>query len=311
MKRIVIGCLLALLIPYIVTLAWTGTIQGEEKKTEAHSDRRILLDRGDSGIYMDVEEYLIGVVAKQIPADYGEEALKAQAIIARTYIYKQMGEEREIAESALDMDYLEEKQLEDLWGTDFFVTYYRNVEQAVEGTASVVITYDGSCIDPLFHRASTGNTRAGDDRHPYLQSVESQEDVEAEDYLSIITFTKEEFVGRINEIPKADKTEQGDGLSTSQVPESIQMVARDLAGYVNQIQIGSRTYTGEEVQHALGLSSSSFVLEEYEGKIRAVCKGIGHGYGLSQQGARGKAKEGWKAEDILNYYYKGITLTAQ
>lgn len=97
-RRIIVGVLTGLMVPYLTTLAWTGTIHGEELRHEqqagAVEKRRILLDRGGTGYYMDVEEYLPGVLARQMPADYEIEALRAQAVVARTYIYKQMGGSR-------------------------------------------------------------------------------------------------------------------------------------------------------------------------------------------------------------------------
>lgn len=301
MRRIGTGCLLALLIPYIITLVWTGTIRGEAKQPEMISGKKIRLDR-DQTSYMDVEEYLIGVVGKQIPADYGQEALKAQAIIARTYIYKQMGGESEIMESALDMDYLEEKQLEALWGSEGFVESYEQIQEAVEATQGTVITWEGELIDALFHRASAGQTRNADENHPYLQSVESLRDVEAENYLSVTSWSAEDFAARISGV------KEGVQVLPEQVPEAIQLIEKEEGGYVKQIQIGNHTFTGEEIQAALGLSSSCFSLEGYEGQIRAVCKGIGHGYGMSQYGARVKAQDGMMAEEILGYYYKNVVV---
>lgn len=301
MRRIGTGCLLALLIPYIVTLVWTGTVKGEEKRSQQYSGKKVIMEGNQAGD-MDVEEYLIGVVGKQIPADYGSEALKAQAIIARTYIYKQMGDAKEVRESDLNMDYLEEKQLERLWGSDKFVDYYKNIEQAVEDTGKTIMTYEEQVIDPLFHRSSSGYTRAGDEYHPYLESVESLRDVEAEDYLSVISWDVDTFVSKINVM------EEGIQVIPEQIPESIQLIERDRGGYVGKIQIGNHTFTGEALQKALDLPSSSFTLEGYEGQVRAICKGIGHGLGMSQYGAKIKAGEGMSAEDILNYYYKNIVL---
>lgn len=304
-KKIVTACLLALLIPYIVTLAWTGSVENNKKEIQAVSGKRILLDRGGNGGYIDVEEYLPGVVAGQIPADYGTEALRAQAIIARTYIYKRMGDESEIAESALGLNHLQERQLEELWGSSHFVDYYEQVEDAVRSTACMALTYDGVYIDPLFTRASAGITRAGDEKHPYLQPVDCPGDVEAENYLSIFTWSKDEFAEKVNSIPDAA------AVTAEQIPSTIQMISKEEGGYVTKIQIGTKSYTGEEIQTALGLSSVSFSLEEYEGGMRAVCKGIGHGYGLSQYGAKQKAEEGWTAEDILSYFYKNIVLISE
>ena len=301
-KRILLAVIAALMIPYIVTLAWTGTVVEEIAPQEIPSGRKILLDRGNNSVYVDLEEYLIGIVGQQIPADYGNEALRAQAIIARTYIYAQMGDGTEIAESALDLDYLEEKQLKELWGPEYFAANYEQIVQAVKSTAGTVIKYNESCIVPLFHRASAGKTRQGDELHPYLQSVDCPADVEAEGYLTAKVWSKEEFAGIINE--KAGENV----LSPDQLPSTIQLVSKDQAGYVEQMQIGGKTYSGEELQAALGILSPCFTLEEYEGKIRAVSKGIGHGYGLCQYGAKKKAEEGWTAEDILGYFYKDVTI---
>lgn len=301
-KRIVMGCLLGILIPYILTLAWTGSIRGQQEAPRVVSGKRILLERGGLMTYVDVEEYLPGVVAKQMPADYGEEALRAQAVIARTYIYKKMGTNDEIEESELKIDYFEERQLEELWGSDNFVKYYDKIEKAVQSTKCMVITFEGDYIDPLFHRACIGYTRKGDEYHPYLESVSSLQDVESDNYLTILTWSKESFAEKINSIPGASY------ITAEQVPGTIQLISKDEAGYVTQIQIGTKAYTGEEVRYALGLPSSGFTLEEYEGGLRAVCKGIGHGYGLSQYGAKMKASEGWAMEDILAYFYKNTEI---
>ncbi|MEG0565756.1 MAG: SpoIID/LytB domain-containing protein [Hungatella sp.] len=304
MKRIWTGWILGLLIPYIVTLAWTGTVRGEIRQEEASCGKTVIF-AGDRSGSIDVENYLLGIVANQIPADYGEEALKAQAIIARTYIYQQMGASNEIPESALDLDYLEEQDLEKLWGRELFQTYYENIKKAVAATAQTVITYEGVEIDALFHRISAGVTRTGDEKHPYLQSAESAEDLTAEDYLWIGSWSPADFTAKINQISETSK------LLKTQLPESIQMIARDLTGYVEEIQIGNHVYTGEEVALALELPSSNFTLEGYEGKIRAVCKGSGHGYGMSQYGAKIKAENGETAEEILQDYYKNIILKTE
>ncbi len=305
LKKAVMACILALLFPYIITLAWTGKIEARKEVPIITSGKKIILDRKNGESYMDVEEYLPGVVAKQMPADYGKEALRAQTIIARTYIYGKMNGQNEVKESELHMEYLEEQQMEKLWGSEAFVTSYQAVEDAVRSTAKMVMMYDGKLIDPLFHRASTGKTRTGDENHPYLQPVACPGDVEAEGFLTMIVYKKEEFAEKINQI-------SGDvPVKADQVPGSIQIVLRDEGGYVGQIQIGTRVYTGEEIQRALGLPSSSYGFEEYEGGIRVICQGIGHGYGMSQYGAKCKAEEGWTAEQILPYFYKNIVLISE
>ncbi|MCC8024962.1 MAG: SpoIID/LytB domain-containing protein [Clostridium sp.] len=315
-KRVIWAAVTGLLIPYVGTLAWTGTIRGEELRYEqqkgAPGGRRILLDRSGGSYYMDMEEYLPGVIARQMPVEYEPEALKAQAIIARTYICRQIeaaGEGDEIAESALDMDYLESDQLKKLWGSGRFPQYYQKLEDAVKATSGIVMTYEGRCIDPMYCRAAAGMTRMGDFTHPYLQIVDCPGDVEAEGYMQMVTFSKDEFAARINSIPQAASGPRR--TEPSQIPGAVQIASRDEAGYVDEIQIGGYSYTGEEIQYALGLQSAAFSLDAYEEQIRATAKGIGHGYGLSQWTANQKAKEGWRAEDILGYFYKNIALLSE
>lgn len=303
MGKLAAAAAFALLFPYAVTLAWTGSVEGEKNDPEAGEERRILLDRGDTPAYMGLEDYLPGVLAVQIPADREMEALKAQAVIARTYICSRMGEEREIPESALDLDYLDSGQLAELWG-DQAAEYYGRLEQAAEETAGTVITWEGELIEPLFHRVSAGSTRSGGEGYPYLEAAECPEDRLADGYLQAVPFSREEFAERIREIPESGEVSAGD------LPQGIQILRADGAGYVEEIQIGTGSYTGEEVQYALDLASPSFTVEEYDGGLRVITRGVGHGYGLSQQEAERMAENGSSAEEILQYFYKNISLNS-
>ena len=305
MRRFLVFCVIVVMIPYVATLALSGTINGIQEKNFAennlNSNRKIYLDRKNRS-YVDVEEYLVGAVAKQMPADYELEALKVQAIIARTFVYRQMEGREEIPETELSLEYLEEEQMEKLWGKPRFLEYYQKVREAVEATKGKTILFEGDYIEPLFHRASAGKTRDGDKAHPYLLSVEAEEDVEAEGYLTVITWTVEQFIELIQKMPG------GEHVNAEQIPDSIQLIARDKAGYVTEIQIGSHSFDGEEVRTCLGLPSAAYTLEGYEEGVRAVCRGQGHGYGMSQYGANGMAKEGYNYKEILSHYYNNITI---
>lgn len=304
MKKIVGLCFLALMIPYIVTLAWTGRVEGSIQKTDGIS-KKILLDRGTVPSAIDVEEYLIGMVALQIPAHWEPETLKAQAMIARTYLYKQMGDADKIAESELKFNYLEESGLEEIWGKDKFLEYYKNIRDAVEETRGQVIKYEEDLIDPLFHQVSAGKTRSGDEMHPYIKATDGHLDMEAENYMSLKTFTKEEFAAALNAM------EDSPNILPEQALESIQIVEKDETGYVTTLQVGMKSYSGEDVAYVLGLKSCAFSFEDYEGSIRCTTKGIGHGYGFDQYGANLKAKEGWRADELLNFYYKNIVVISE
>ena len=298
-KKIVMSLFLALLFPTVATLAWTGSVGGKERQESSGETKRIVLDGGTQLSSVSVEEYLWGIVAEQIPADYGKEALKAQAMVARTYIYGIMDGADEIPESSLDLDYPSEKSLEEQWGKVNAAEYFQNIKTAVEETEGQVIVYDGKLITPLFHRASTGRTRDKSGELPYIKSVESPQDVEADGFLQMVVFSPAEFAARIREIP------DGGEIGEENLFAQIQTVSVDGQGYVEEIQIGTASYSGEEVEYALGLASPAFTLEDYGGNVRAVVKGIGHGCGLSQYGARKRAEEGWTAEEIIEYFYPG------
>jgi len=304
MRKKAAACLLALLIPYITTLAWTGRVEGSTQRIE-RTGKVIRLDRGETSRIMDREEYLIGILAVQIPPEYEMEALKAQAILARTAICRQMQGTNEIPESALDMDYLEQGQMEALWGREAYLENYKRLRTAVQETAGQVIKYQGDYIEPLFHRLSAGKTRAGDDLHPYLVSVEAAEDLQGENYIGIFLFTREELAEKLNSMPEPPD------VAPEEVLESIQIIKKDSAGYVESIQVGTKSYTGDEIRYALGLPSGAYRFESAEGGVRCTVRGIGHGYGLDQYGADRKAAKGWTAEKILEFYYKNIVIVSE
>ncbi len=327
MRRLCMAFLTALLIPYVVTLAWTGRIGGaggaglgwnmretqEESLSGIYSGRSIILDN-HSGEYIDMETYLVGVAARQIPAEYELEAIKAQVVIARTYLCGKMGDCLEIRESELGLPALGQQQLETLWGKNEFLESYEKMKQAVAETRGMILVAGASSaqpeatdlqpenveiIEPLFHQVSAGYTRDGGEAYPYLKPVESPHDLEAEGYLTVLEWEPAEFVQLLS-----SETVIGE----SHALESLQLVSKDGSGYVKEFQIGSHIFTGDRLMQLLGLPSAAFSLSVHEGNIRAVCQGIGHGYGLSQYGAHRMALDGRTAEEILSYYYQNVAI---
>ena len=299
MGRFLTGLLAALLFPYVVTLALSGSIQGREGffRREAGDEGLVSGDlriypKGQKG-YVDGETCVAALVASQMPQDYEMEALKAQAIIARTYLHGKAEE----AEGEL----LEEEALRALLNETGSI---KRAREAAAETAGQVLTYDGELIRPLYHAVSAGMTRQGE--FPYLKAADSSRDMEAEGYLTVLDWTPGEFAAAFRAGMKALGQEVL--LTEAEIPDSIQMVEQDSGGYVRQIQIGSHVYDGESVQMALGLPSCAYTLEQVEGKVRALCRGKGHGLGLSQYGANCFAQEGKTAEEILKYYYSDIEI---
>ena len=300
MRRFLLTLLIMIMIPYVSTLAWTGQLEGVRKRGE----KVTIVERENKNIPIAVEEYLVHVLAAQIPAVFEPETLKAQAILARTYIYGLMEHRAEIYEEELDMDALSYEQMKALWGETDFASMFSKLQNAVRETEGLYILYDGSIIEPLFCYASAGKTRSFGESFPYLKQVESPGDLYAENYRSLPVFETKEFVQKINEIPGAVAVSEMELDSGG----GIQIVERDGSGYVKQVQIGQKTYTGEEVQYALGLTSACYSFERLDGKIRVICKGIGHGYGFAQFGANEMAKAGRTYEELLKYYFQNVEI---
>ena len=320
------------------TAGWNGNSHSADQGDREVYSRRIILERYGVRTYLSVEDYLPGVMVCQTGPEMGQEALKCQAVIARTYIYRQMGERVEIQEEELDLDYLGDYTAQagktlTVHQKEELAKRLEQCRQAAEATAGTVMKYEDRYILPLFHERSAGRTRTGEADYPYLQSVESKWDIMGNDGnktlqeqqgseletgtgagaakevaagVSEVSFSLSEFAQRIKNLSDAPS------LDPDRISSEIQIVKRDDAGYVLQIKIGPRTYTGDDVQYALDLPSSCFTIDtRTSGTITVTVKGRGHGYGLSQNGAQAMAEEGWSYSDILNYYYKNISLMTE
>lgn len=310
MKRFLSVLFLMTAIPYVTTLGRTGRLDAGDFAAYSEGfvkdgERTVIVERNGKEISVSAENFLISVLAAQIPADYGEETLKAQAVLARTYIYREMGDNREIREESLDLDALSRTQMEKLWGEKDFGTNYERLKTAVSETAGQAIVCDGRYIVPFFCAASAGKTRTLGEEYPYLKQADSPGDLEAENFLTSSLWTAGRLADRLNQIP------DGIAVSSSALPGEIQIVERDGAGYVQKIQIGQKTYSGEEVQYALGLPSSCYSFDEVDGKIRISCKGAGHGYGFSQAGANVLEREGNDYRRLLEYYFQNIEIKTE
>ena len=293
-KKYGLGLILALLFPYTVTLFLNGSIVEPEIQL-SYSGKQIELE----GEMIDAEQFLIYVLASQMPADYEAEAWKAQAVLSRSALYKSLEEGAARAEDT-GLFYWTLEEMKKQWGGSFSDNYGK-IEQAVAQTACQTIRYEGAYIENFCHRASAGKTRSGGEAYPYLPSVESN-DVDMENYLVIQPFTNEELAKKLNE-----KTGTNE-YSASGLNETIQIGSRDEAGYVTSLQIGQKEWTGADFAEALSLSSESFTVQQQPDGVKMICSGSGSGYGLSQWGANRMAKEGKTFEEILNYYFQNIEI---
>lgn len=244
-----------------------------------------------------IEQQVLAVVANEISIDASEEAILAQCVIARTNLYD--AKKRGTAEPQR-MDVEEMRQL---WGTDF-EKVHSQLEEYVVQTKDQVLIWNGDYIYAAYHAISAGWTRNmtelyADANMPYLVAESCNEDVTAEGYLNVFYEEQADFLQKCTEaFPE----------SPPQSIEDIVVNRRDEVGYVIEVSVAGKVYTGEEFRSRLGLNSACFTVTELDGKVRIVTKGLGHGFGLSQYTAECMASEGKTYEEILEYFYPGTKL---
>mgnify|MGYP000846970422 FL=1 len=304
-------CISVLLLPFLLTLLISN--KKASYSMEA-MDFNIYYEKDGSRRKLEFDEYLIGVVAANMPAGYHIEALKAQAVISRTYalynismLSKDSGDRKEFTTSELGLSYITPEEMKQYWDSNSYVSYFTKLENCVHGTKNEVLTYDGNLILPVFFGTGTGYTRSAKEAWgvdiPYLKSVPSKQDVTSIHYLRITEHEPGILTGILKQMyPSVD-------ISESSFFDEIIISKRDSIGYVTEVSVGGLIVSGEEFAAALGLNSNHFSIEEYEGKVRIICTGVGHGVGLSQYGANAMANEGHSYEDILSHYYSGARLT--
>lgn len=293
-------CVLVVAIPYIVTLMFQGSeTSSAEKSMEKIKKENTKEQTLESEI--NVEEYVKGVVAKQISLESEMETLKAQTVIARTIIVKAQEEGKDLPES------METEELLELLGQKGFEEKYGALEEAAAATKGEILMWQEKPAEPAYHAVSAGMTRSaqialGREDIPYMDAVESPKDMLSPNYLKVV------FMEKIEIAQKLQKAEPTMVLKPEEIPGNIQMIGRDDSGYVTQVQIGEVILSGEQFRQYLELNSACFYIKEVEGQVRILTKGLGHGLGLSQYGANEMAKEGKDYKEILNYYYQGLEL---
>lgn len=292
-----------LLFPTAFTLfvSRNGTASLPETKS---SGRTITLK--DEKLEMDMEDFIPCVLVNQLSIDSPPEAIKAQAVIIRTYILHFMGNNNSINASELDLPYTLYEDLKDIVEDDFS-NYYTLLKKAVASTSGEVITYNDQIIVPYFHQISSGKTRNGNEAlasedYPYLVSKESIYDTSAQTYLDIIYVDKSDFI----KILKEQRPEIV--ISADNPLENMQVLSRCSADYISEIQLGDQIFTGDQIQMIFSLKSPHFEMENFEDQIRVICKGNGHGLGLSIFGSTKMAEEDKSYKDILTYYYTDVVI---
>lgn len=269
-----------MLLPYIVTVFINGSSMASSSRVD---DVYVKVKTEAGTVEMSMEEYCIGVLAREIPADYKKEALKAQAILVRTEVCKKLQENgRDIV---LEDPFWTKEEMEKAWGAVKTSSNYMKFEQIWKETECQILTYEGKPVKASFFRLSNGSTRDGNEvlgseEYPYLKIVDCPLDIEAGEQIQTVTL--DDMDAEITEC--------------------------DTAGYVVSVRVENESLSGEEFRNSYHLASSCFTFQKYNGKLRITTRGVGHGLGMSQYTANEMAKEGMDAASILEYFFEGTEL---
>lgn len=281
-------------------------------------EKQITLLVGGEVKSMTLFEYLMGVVAAEMPASFPIEALKAQAVSARTYTFYKMrifemnpssAESHNGAELCADINHCKGyvdvyKKARQLWGEDYS-KYMAIIEQSIRETDGEIMEYNNEPIAAVFHSTSAALTENASDiwggEAPYLVSVESVGSEESPKYKASMTFTRSEFIKKFNEKYKSADLSVKTG-------EWFKNSTRTEAGSIISVYVGGVKVSGTAIRTLFGLNSANFTINTTDDSITFNTIGYGHGIGMSQYGARKMALDGSTYDEILNHYYTGITI---
>lgn len=267
------------------------------KDAKINSGTTIKLNTNGTLETMDLEEYIIGVVAAEMPASFHIEALKAQAIAARTFAMKKKSQGITLLNSTSHQVYKNETQLKALWGPSYS-TYYNKIKTAVTSTSGLVMTYNGSYIDAFYFSMSNGKTElpsyVWSYSYPYLQCVSSNWDSSLSNFKVSTNINYDNISSKLGIAVNANT--------------NFEILSYTPSGRVEKIKVDETIFTGVNFRHLLGLRSADISVIKHDTFVTFITKGYGHGVGMSQYGANGAAKEGYSYAQILKHYYPGIQI---
>lgn len=268
---------------------------------------------------LDFEEYIVGVVAAEMPASFDKEALKAQAVAARTYAYKRLIEPDAVIKDyhpqadvitspAICQAWSSDAELKEKWGRWDYLKYKKKIVEAIEETRGEILVYENKLIDPVYH-ASCGGVKTEESgdvwkySFPYLQSVEcsGHQDKHIQDIKTIPIKNIDVALGSNLEAVPAAKLH-------GNTSNYIQVIEKTKTGRIKTLNVNGKKLSGTEVRAKLGLKSTWFTWQVDRNKITFTTRGYGHAVGMCQYGADDFAKKGKTYEQILKHYYRGATL---
>lgn len=260
---------------------------------------------------VNIDNYLCNVVSAEMPADYEIEALKAQAVVARTYtIYKINNKKHENADICDDSTccqaWVDKETRFSRWEENKRESNWEKIQKCVQETQGQIITYQNQPINAFFHANSGGKTELpvnvwGGTGLPYLQVVETAGEEGYKQYESEVELTQDELIEKL-------KTKYSDISIDFSNQEDLKILEYTDSGRVKTVKFGNHKISGVETRTLLGLKSTNFEISKENDKIKFTVKGYGHGVGMSQTGADAMAKQGKNYKEIINHFYSGVEI---
>ena len=260
----------------------------------SNNEKTIIVHLTDLDLYLDLNDYVTGVVASEMPALFNEEALKAQAVAARSFATSKMENNfLELTSGISDQVYSPNLKLKEKWNDDYN-KYYNKIYNCVKSTHNEVIKRDNKILRTYYFSMSNGYTENSQTvfNDTTFTSVKSLENENTPNYKFQKTFSSSDLNKLLN-ISSID----------------IQNIERNETNHVKSITINNKTYTGIEFRKLLNLRSTDFTIEKQDNNYIITTIGYGHGVGMSQYGANQMAKEGSSYKEILNHYYENTEIS--
>ena len=295
----------------IVTKEVINSQEEEKQQVDLSSEKKIrLLHKNTNEVEeVDLEKYICNVVAGEMPASYEMEALKAQAVVARTYtLYKSLNPKHENADicdsSSCCQAWISKDDRFAKWEEAEREGNWEKIEKCVSDTKGLIITYNKEPINAFFHSNSGGTTEIpkevwGGDNYPYLQVVQTSGEEGYKQFSSEASYTFDEILNKLKE-------KYGDINIDFSKNDDIKILDYTESGRVKTIKFGNHELSGVETRTLLGLKSTNFEFYKNDDNITFIVKGYGHGVGMSQTGADSMAKDGASFEDIIHHFYSNV-----
>lgn len=261
--------------------------------SEKPKHNTVIINVKEKNLYLDLENYVVGVVAGEMPALFQEEALKAQAVAARSYVLsKEKDGNYVVSASTSDQVFLTSYEMKEKWQNDYD-EYYNKILNAVKKTTGEVLTKDNKILKAFYFSMSNGYTENSKDvfGENLTQSVESPFEISLSNFEIVKEFSKSELLEKLG----VDNL----NIENQQISET---------KHTSSIIIGGKEFSGIEVRKLLNLRSTDFEIKQVGENFNIITRGYGHGVGMSQYGANELAKCGKSYKEILAYYYKNTKL---